>query len=1560
MGIFSSISRAFQKADFWDKEENQRQQAQWDREDAEKLEAKRSAAVNSIFSSSSSPYSRTNTNNYSQPSNQGPLAPSVLDAQAQEQQKPLEKKPLAAFNNPLFYQQEQAPVSPEQEKTRILEKLYEANLEKAKKQTNDGESWLSRNLVNRGAVNNRAESRARTMAAQDYMKKYGTGDSVLSEYMKKTTDDGAAESARLKKGIDHLNVVSDRLYKVAEKGSYVPGFGTAFNLGLAGSEKLASSLGNEEYADELGAMRTKVDFGMTQEEFDALDPEMQNKLRNLQKLGLIASPLDLVGSGALAKSAVVGSGKAAFKQSITQGTKAYATKQAIKAGGKTAIKESAVPFVAGTALGTGAQAYLGGTENMSIADALKAGVTGAGLNQLVPTMNPKKMGVTSAIDSATDASTTAAKTIEAPELPGIIKKTGAESKPSIEIEAGVKSTNAAKIPDPTSNFALAKAADSISSEVPMADFKNPVDGSQLRKMDPRTEELDRAMDIVASADSAEQLNRAQATVDSLREQGVVSSADSAPTPEVAPVGGVDSNGNPLLVSDAQAAQEALDNGIIPQAEGSVSASREAEMTAAKEALLAEEFKTPAPRTRQQVIERIVDDGARAEVEETLLPKGSALNIEEVQAEAKIRVRQMDDAALSEKFASEIVINNPSEYFETVAAVDRLGRSNTPEGVRALTNAMESIQMFSSNAGRDLRMVKELFKNMPAPMKKNYMIDRIEKKLGADLPDAERASLIEMIDSATGEEVSVNSLKDSLDALKNDIETGIEVDPEVGSALIKKYREAQSNYEYLQGDVWDYSQSLMPKSSVGKRVAQGVKTSMLSSPLRRLSDPLVTGVTQMADVRDSAVSGLIGKVLNKATGNSGQYREFAPSDVKSLVKGNLEGAVESAKTLKTDRRRVPDFMGELQRATRADSQSTRRTRAGRFVGDMTEAATKMTQGSEVMRARELARQDGQKLKLKGKDLDLYTDIGEVTLSTKQRLEAQDFHMKTNNLHQTKLNSVITGMQGQIERALPNAGPLINAATLPFKSWQAGNLTRLVTDKNMAYNVYSTIKNMRNGNTQGAIDDIGRFAGNASELALLGLVLSQSGMISDTDDNGEDFNGPFVQVAGKSIPVSSLGPSMVNVIGGHTISKYMDSDGDPAVFNEFAEQFISSTGASNLVGDNPLQEMVSGYGDFSDRAVKATGDILRRPIPSALTDVNSVIDQTGLNPTGERSDTRVENPDGTKDYLSTELNKFKNKIPGLSQTLPRAEGKNAKSPLDRVTNGTSAVEANEETRIQESKDLSLGDQKRQLDKLKIPTTAERLADLAEEGDYKSAVLGAQYKVNEVAADPDSTNGEKRRAQEKLEDYQFGEEYGYIPSSDKAVDARAERGEYDAAIAGYEYRLARAKLDPDAKDSDIKADEDEIGRYKIYRDGEVEPEMVTAYEKRSSSDGGIGVTKWRELMASGDADEVAYAEKLAKLDEALFDAGLVEKKKYYYLGGSSGSKGRSSSGGGSGGSGKAAKFSTNIATNNAKGYSFTPLQAKGATYSQAQSSIPQLQKVASYSRKLKKIGVNKGGRG
>ncbi len=1092
-----------------------------------------------------------------------------------------------------------------------------------------------------------------------------------------------------------------------------------------------------------------------------------------------------------------------------------------------------------------------------------------------------------------------------------------------------------QIPDVTNPIALAKAGDGLptvtnvptaqGAEAPMADFSKAIN-VPLQKAPEAT-----AVTPQVAPTTTDLAEAAQAG--DLRQSTRVDSE-------------VDAQGNQALRSDAEVVNDAIDAGVAPQRQSSPVATSEEAMQLAAEKAANAEVDMAAPRTRAEAVNLVENDAARLDVADTFKEK-DPVNIAETQAAATTAIRELDDAGLVSAFRAEPEIKTPQQFFETVAAVERLGKTDPsdPAAVRALTNALDGLSSFSSRAGRDLRMVKELFANLPPAMRKEYLVDRIESKLGVELPDNQRTELLGKITTADDTQTKINDVAARLEEAQKNIELGAPVDPAVVKADIDNLDKLTIVHEYQQGDAFQYSQDLLQSGTGGAKVAQATKTAMLSDPLRRAADVITTGITSASDTASNAISGLIGRALNKLPGQAGKLRETRAGDYGVLAEGNKSGLKDSFDSLRTDNRKVDDIMGELQKNTRSDANNAGRTRFGRFVGDMTEAATNATQGQRDQRLRELARQEGQQLGLKGDDLDLYTQITEKIPNEVQKHEASQYHLRTNNLHDNKLNTAFRSVASVIEKQFPQAGPIITALTVPFKSYTAGNLNRLFTDKTVLGNAFTLVQSARRGDTQGVVDALGKATVNTGETLVLGAILTQAGLLKDTNDNGEDWSGPYLQTPFGDIPVGFFGPTGINMIVGHNIEKFADSRDPDAFVNDFAKQALGFMNIEGSLGGNtPVQELISGQGDFADRAVKAAGDTLRRPIPSFLGDINAL----GNTITGQDKPlTKATNEDGTTDYLKTEANRTIDKL-GLGALLERDEGKSSQGILERITGGTRATDATNEAESERDIQKSLKDMEKELKGAKVPLKETEIEDALDSGDYENAIKGLQYKVLKTENDPDATNSQIKSAKDDLLQAQLREQG--VPVTEEGIKARTESGDFIEAIAGYQYQLQKLGDSEDVPESKKQNMRDEITRLQITAGGSYPASIIALYSDTSQSE-------WRAMgnPESEDYDPDTY-QLLYQYDSQLKDKGVSKSSK-----GGDKAKfvvGKGGSGGGRGGSNKG--FTTSIALQKFEGGDGGKQKYLSADFAEPKSAIPTLQKVANNDQsKKKKITVRKGGR-
>ena len=201
----------------------------------------------------------------------------------------------------------------------------------------------------------------------------------------------------------------------------------------------------------------------------------------------------------------------------------------------------------------------------------------------------------------------------------------------------------------------------------------------------------------------------------------------------------------------------------------------------------------------------------------------------------------------------------------------------------------------------------------------------------------------------------------------------------------------------------------------------------------------------------------------------------------------------------------------------------------------------------------------------------------------------------------------------------------------------------------------------------------------------------------------------------------GTASVPIILGNAVHQGME-DGDlGTVIDAVGMNTLKNAGVSSVFGgDNNFQsaitEAVQEGGDFTDAVAQYLGGTFRQYIPGITADVNSIIDQTGANPTGEAPETKVtvENPETGRqvtDTLQTEINRTMARIPGLSQMLDRKEGVPAKDLLDRSLKATR--ETGEQAEARETKE-SLEDMEKRLKTEKVPLKDDDIQDAIDDGD------------------------------------------------------------------------------------------------------------------------------------------------------------------------------------------------------------------------------------------------------
>lgn len=1569
------FNKLWSGADFWNKKENQQQRQQFAQSDEE--ERKRKAALAARQTVSGTPAPGTIIG----PATQKP-APTV----GSQSDFTLNAGPKVDFTQPLIPIK---PKTPAQQGTDAIEQRTQALLPEKQKQ--QGDSWLDRNVLHRGAANARAEVAARDQATREYQDVHGYNkqpevQAAMAENKQKLGK-LSEQSAQFAHNIDTVSHVAAKAGQVAQ---YVPVTGSVLNLGLAGAD---AATGHQD--KNIQATRTHLDYGMTEEQYNSLDDATKAKLQNIRNIGLAASPLDFLGVGGIAKS----EGAAAAKKAVVATVKNEAIDEATKAALKKAVtgtlKKAAVPTVIGTGLSVGAQEYLKG--EVDPLEALKSGVLVGGTSLLTPSTQTAKLRKATAeslsqtgenfragaegiqeggnvpgraADGAKTgeaATTELAPGVKVPEkAPGQAPDISTGPAPTGDVNVAtaqgknLDTPNTANVPDPANPIALAPATNvpdaprTISADpAPMADFSNAMDVPLRRAGDTTPELTQVAGDQVP--------------------QNVTDPAALRVSTEAA---AQDAQGNPALRSDVQAAQ---DGNVNPAPAPSLAATEEQQLAQRADQAAAAEVqgqKLAAPRTFERMAQQAEDPAAQAELLDAY-PTYTPVKIAEEQATARNIIGQQTPEQLVESFRNGVDTSTPAGFYQAYFLAGRLGRTDV---INSVPGAKEVAQMASnavaqskSAAGQSLGLTRILFQNMPPVMKRDMLIDQLGTA-GKDMQDADRDLFLRLLERSDNADSSVGHLEDEARGLMQELKDNPgAADNEALTSriddLTDAHKQAETNAATATSDAVKFYDSFKPKGSVGTQLADTGRGLMLSGIGGRVFDNLATAQTAANDIATSNVSALVGKGVNAVTGDGNVVDSMMSP--RALWEGTKQGAREIADSFRGK--------GRADATLESFNSGSGPTRSGvgdtnafnRFVNNVVDIPTKLSKGIETARTEQLAKQEAQQLGLQGEEANMFARLRTIAVDDQHKHDAVQLHMRSNNLHENwvtdKLNQFVRTLSasklGKENPRLAGAvDVLVKNQVAPFTSFLGGNLHRALTDKNIAYNIVRGIADLSKGNAQGFTDQVANLAVNSTQAYVMGMLLTKAGILTDKDANGNDYGGVYLHIGNRFIPAAILGAASVPVIFGNALQSSLDDTDNPGdaitkTFGRAVSNTFASAGVAGVFGgENNLTQTIDtvarGNGDnVMDPLTKYGSGLIRQYVnPAIFGDVNAAANNPmpfGLNPnaTGEapQIDATKQNAEGTdvKDVQATEKNRILAGIPGISQSMDRNPDRQATDLLDRGLKSTRETGTMQETR---QKTENLADVKKQLTKDKISTKEDDLKAYLADGDYGKAKRALEYKVKEEQAKPNSSDSKVKKLQDQLAQADLGSRD--IPTTDDGIKARTESGNYDAAMEGLQYQLDKSKGDKNTPESARKKTQDQITRLKVAKDKKYDPDTISLYDKTSASE-------WRAMgnAESADYDPDTYS-LLAQYDADLAANGVSASTK-------DGSKPKFIAGkGGSGGGGTSKKgIITDIATNDFNG-KFTPLKAQVADFNAPASAIPVLKPVPLNDQsKKKKITVSRG---
>lgn len=819
----------------------------------------------------------------------------------------------------------------------------------------------------------------------------------------------------------------------------------------------------------------------------------------------------------------------------------------------------------------------------------------------------------------------------------------------------------------------------------------------------------------------------------------------------------------------------------------------------------------------------------------------AMHIQEAKDAAARAISNISDANLIQSFSTAdpaTMVRDARSFSVARAALERLSQHpEDPAAVQTVTNIMNALESQTSKSGQVLRMAQEEFDNMPLPMKVRYVAKKIDaanintKNYVPLSEDPAKASIVEQeltyqLNKSQKIADLAAQVEDKLVKVAEDAKNGIPTTENVGS-LKRQLNDVKRQLQAQNGEIVKYYSTLVPgRTGAQKALSDFPRTMMLASFTGRLNDIATTAANVGHLSAQNIVQGIISKGVNLV--RPGTVTDTTKG-FSQLVTGGLEGAKKTAGEI-AGNQYVPDLQKGIANNIELRSGLTKSKGAfGRTVQAATEAATNLSEGVKTQRLYQLADQEAAKLGLKGDLRSQYVQARSAVPSRQMLDMADQLHKEVNNLNDNPithtLNRVASSIQGDSA-----VGGLIKNQILPFTSWAGGSLYNTITDKNVVANAVKIAAAAKNGDAEGIVRNLAKLATNAAETYAAGYLLTQMGIITNQDAQGYNDYGAYLHIGDRYIPVGFLGFFAPNMVIGNAVYNGLNNNNgqNPAakIAEDLGSNLTKSSGVMTALGvDNNLtrsiSEMTKPGGSFLNAVASFGTGAVGQFIPGLAGDVNAVLNNgipgvpgsDALNPTHEAAQTKVANPNspsGTaKDVIASQVASLENRIPILSQTLPRQSGVASSDLIDRVTKG------NQDTAT-------------------TITKRQQAADAAKsEADFAARDI------------PDYRNKKVNFA--------------------NAVETKVENGQYDKAIEGLQAKLNNDMKDKNIPKSKLQGQKDEITKLQVAKDGKFGPNVIQLYKDTS-------VSEWRDMGdPTSDNYNPGVYQTLWEYDNALANKGV-----------------------------------------------------------------------------------------
>jgi hypothetical protein len=670
-----------------------------------------------------------------------------------------------------------------------------------------------------------------------------------------------------------------------------------------------------------------------------------------------------------------------------------------------------------------------------------------------------------------------------------------------------------------------------------------------------------------------------------------------------------------------------------------------------------------------------------------------------------------------------VLQTPQDVFDASALMRRMYEvaKDDPASIAARNNLAEAIAEFGTKVGQGTNIMADVTANLPADAKAS-IIQKSLTKLWSDNPDkmpvqlqsvsgqsAVQSTLTDYIEQGENFQKQIEALQGKLNTLaeKGSGPEDVAQAHELGSQL--KTLELRSQIK--NAEATKFYDGLTPKSSITERMAQGARTSMLSSMSGRLNNGINVAGNSAYETLRGQLQGVIGKVINAASPSKNALdtglsnSRTAPAVVNGLKRVGAEGKngqlVEDLGSTIWNKSGgdLHDANKILGASNGSGGSGNILQQVGNKAGNLVKAAVTAPRNifggamkdSALLR---LSRQEGMAMGKTGDELDAYAAAKSYVASdtVMQKAQAiQDQVAHTNKNPWTGAVEKWFNSKGVSGNTKGFAG-LVKNAIMPFAKFPTTMLYNTLTDRNIVADVAHFAISAKKGDVDGITRAISGAVIDGSGGAL-GWHLAHNGFITNKDSNGYSDGGLYMHFGNRSIPLGLLGVGAESIMGGASMAiasaekggngleHFIKGIGD-TVLNTF-----KMAGGQSIVGaDNPgltsVQNLVTGKkgSNIPDTLATVGGQEAGQFFPAAGGDVNSLLNMTPLDPSHDAALTKTTKgangqltnngtPSTAKDIPGSALNTLVNKVPLASQLmLPRNPNVAATDPIDRLTRGS----------------------------------------------------------------------------------------------------------------------------------------------------------------------------------------------------------------------------------------------------------------------------------------------------